>query len=106
VEKKIIFATWLLLTLLTASGLLIRRRSRIANWGLSQQEAAHVMLGTGSALSGIQVFYKIITEFEKLEPIVGNEGLIFMCIGGLTALWFGIAEIGGLLPPSKSKPKP
>ena len=59
------------------------------------------MLGTGSGVSGIQVFYKVITDFEKLEPIVGNEGLIFMCIGGLTAIWFGIAEIGGLLAPTK-----
>jgi hypothetical protein len=100
-EKKIIFATWLLLTLATTIALLMRRRLRMRNWGLSQSDIAHVMLGTGSGLSGIQVFYKIITEFEKLEPIVGTEGLIFMCIGGLTALWFGVAEIGGLLTPAK-----
>lgn len=103
-EKKVIFATWLLLTILIALGLLHWRRSRMSNWGLSQQDAAHVMLGTGSGLSGIQVFYKIITEFEKLEPIVGTEGLIFMCIGGLTALWFGTAEIGSLIPPKAKKP--
>lgn len=51
-EKKILFGTWFLITLLAIAIVLLARRTRLANWGLTLTETMHVMVGVLSSLSG------------------------------------------------------
>jgi hypothetical protein len=103
-EKKILFGSWFFLTLLAAAIVLSYRRKHQTNRSLELIEVQRITLAVLGSLSGLLLFYKTGTEFDKLEPIVGLEGLVSMCIGGLTTIWFGITEIAGLTADKSSKP--
>jgi hypothetical protein len=103
-EKKILLGTWFIFTLLATAIVLFLRHKRIANWGLELTDTMHIMVGGFSSLSGFFLVYKILTEFDKLEPIVGLEGFVSMCLGSLATIWFGITEIASLIPTPKRNP--
>jgi hypothetical protein len=104
-EKKVLFGAWFILTLLATAIVLLIRQKRIRNWALELTDTMHIMVGGFSSLSGLFLVYKVITEFEKLEPIVGVEGMVSICLGSLATIWFGITEIATLIPP-KQTPTP
>jgi hypothetical protein len=103
-EKKILLGTWFIFTLLATAIVLFLRSKRIPNWGLQLTDTMHIMVGGFSSLSGFFLVYKILTEFDKLEPIVGLEGFVSMCLGSLATIWFGITEIASLIPKPKHNP--
>ena len=98
-EKKVLYGTWFVLTLLTTAIVLFIRKKRITNWALELTDTMHIMVGGFSSLSGIFLIYKVITEFDKLEPIVGDTGMVSISLGSLATIWFGITEIATLIPP-------
>lgn len=104
-EKKVLFGAWFLLTLIATAIVLLIRKKRITNWTLKLEDAIHIMVGSLSYLSGFYLLYKLVTEFDKLESIVGVEGMVSMCVGILTTVWFGIIEIVSLIP-AQQPPKP
>jgi hypothetical protein len=99
-EKRVLIGSWFICTLLATLLVLFLRRNRLSNWGLQLTEAMHIMVGGFSALSGFLLVYKMWTELDKLEP----EVIVSMCLGSLATIWFGITEIGGLIPPPPKKP--
>jgi hypothetical protein len=103
-EKKILFGIWFLLTGLSTAIVLLIRRKRLSNWGLTMTEEIHVMVGVFSSLSGLFLVYKLITEFDKLQPIVDDGGILSMFIGSLATIWFGFTEVATLIPKKKSSP--
>jgi hypothetical protein len=104
-EKKILFAAWFLLTLITtATILLLRRKKQIAPWALPLTDVMRIMFGIFTFLSGCFLGYKIATEFDQLEPIVGGEGLVSMCIGILASSWFSVVEVSNLIRKSPTHP--
>ena len=104
-EKKILFGIWGILTLLSTAIVLIIRRKRIPNWGLTKDEAMHIMTGGFSSLSALFLLYKLIVEFDKLQPIVDDGGILSICIGILATTWFGVTEVGSLIPNRKPAKK-
>ena len=104
-EKKVLFGAWFLLTLVATAIVLIIRKKRISNWALELTDTMHIMVGGFSSLSGFFLIYKVLTEFDKLEPIVGVEGMVSICLGSLATIWFGITEIATLIP-TQQPPKP
>jgi hypothetical protein len=103
-EKKVLFGAWFLLTLLSTAIVIIIRKKRISNWALKLEDTMHIMVGGFSSLSGLYLLYKLLTEFDKLESIVGVEGMVSMCVGILTTVWFGITEIATLIPQKVTSP--
>jgi hypothetical protein len=102
-EKRILFASWFFLTFCAAAIVFFYRRKHQSNRSLELIDTQHIMLGVSSVLSGLLLVYKVFAEFEKLEAIVGVEGLVSMCLGSVTTIWFGIAEIAGLISDDGSK---
>ena len=100
-EKKILFGTWFLITLLAIAIVLLACRKRLANWGLTLTETMHVMVGVSSSLSGFFLVYKLITEFDKLQPIVDDGRILSMYLGSLATIWFGFTEVSSLIPKRK-----
>jgi cadmium resistance protein CadD (predicted permease) len=103
-EKKVLLGAWFIGTVLAMLLVLFFRKKQMSNWGLQLTDAMHIMVGGFSALSGGFLVYKVVTEFDKLEPIVGLEGLVSMCLGSVATIWFGTTEIGGLIPSKAKKP--
>jgi hypothetical protein len=103
-EKKVLFGVWFVGTLLATLFVLWRRRQQMPNWGLQLTDVMHIMVGGFSALSGFFLLYKLMTEFDRLEPIVSLEGIVSMCLGSLAMVWFGPTEIGSLVPRIVKKP--
>jgi hypothetical protein len=103
-EKKVLFGVWFICTLLATLLVLWNRRQRMSNWGLQLADTMHIMVGGFSALSGMFLVYKLVTEFDKLEAIVGSEGILSMCLGSLATVWFGTTEIASIIPQKPKKP--
>lgn len=104
-ENKVLIGTWFLLTLLATMILISIRAKRSASLSLKLEDAIHIMIGTLSYLSGLNLLYKFSTVLGKIEPIVGVEGVVSMFIGILATVWFGVTEIAILIhaqqPPNK-----
>jgi hypothetical protein len=103
-EKKVLFGVWFFGTLLATLFVLWRRRQQMPNWGLQLTDVMHIMVGEFSALSGFFLLYKLMTEFDRLEPIVSLDGIVSMCLGSLAMVWLGTREIGSFMPQKTKKP--
>jgi hypothetical protein len=103
-EKKILIGAWFVGTLLSTLLVLSLRKKRILNWALQLTDVMHIMIGGFSSLSGVFLVYKVVMEFDKLESIVGLEGIVSMFLGSLAMVWFGTIEIATLIPQKAKNP--
>ena len=93
-DKKLFFALWFGLSLLTGVIVLAIRYRRVKTFNLELSETIRISIsGIFGFLSGLQIFWIISQKFDALEPIISVEGCAFLCIGGFAVIWFALSEI-------------
>ncbi len=93
-DKKLFFALWFALSVLTGIIVLAIRYRRVKTLNLELAETMRLSIsGVFGFLSGLQIFWIITQKFDALEPIISVEGCAFLCIGGLAVIWFALSEI-------------
>jgi uncharacterized membrane protein YsdA (DUF1294 family) len=91
--QKFVFTTWLILTALSAILILFIRFSRTSKWKLRLDEVSDLALAVFSGTSGVYLISQVWSLYEKLQKLVGTEGIVAMTIGGFVSVWFGASKI-------------
>jgi uncharacterized membrane protein len=91
--QKFIFGLWLILTVISAIFILVIRFRRTLKWKLQLNEVFDLALAALGGTSGIYLISQAWSLYEKLQQLVGNEGLVAMTLGGLASIWFGASKI-------------
>jgi hypothetical protein len=97
VVQKYLFGIGFILTATSASLILILRYRRNQKWNLSFQEAFDLALAIFSGMSGAYVIYQAINVLDALLKLVGLEGVVAMCLGGLASIWFAFGKVKELV---------
>jgi hypothetical protein len=93
-DKKLFFALWFGLSLLTGLLVFALRYRRTKTFNLELSETLRLSIsGVFGFLSGCQIFWIVFQKFDTLEPIISLEGCAFLCIGGVAVIWFALSEI-------------
>jgi hypothetical protein len=91
--QKFIFGLWLFLTVISAIYILVIRFRRTLKWKLQLDEVFDLALAVLGGTSGVYLICQAWLLYEKLQQLVGNEGLVAMTLGGLASIWFGASKI-------------
>jgi hypothetical protein len=91
--QKFVFGLWLIFTALFAIFILLKRFSHTSMWKLQLSEVFDLAFAVFSTLSGGYLIVQAWSLYEKLQKLVGNEGLVAMTLGGLASFWFGVSKI-------------
>jgi hypothetical protein len=93
-DKKLFFGLWFSLSILIGLIVLSTRYRRAKTFNLTLPDTLRLSVsGALGALSGIQIFWIVLQKFDPLEPILGMEGCVFVCVGGFSVIWFALSEI-------------
>ncbi|AFY97254.1 hypothetical protein [Chamaesiphon minutus] len=96
VQKYLIGIGFLLITSSAILIIIIRYR-RNQKLNLTFQEAFDLALAIFSGMSGAYVIYQAINLLDTLLKLVGIEGIVAMCLGGLASIWFAFGKIKELI---------
>jgi hypothetical protein len=92
-SQKFVFGLWLIITAVTAIFIFFQRFSRTSKSKLQLSEVFDLAFAVFSGLSGGYLIFQAWSLYEKLQQLVGNEGLVAMTLGGLASIWFGASKI-------------
>jgi uncharacterized membrane protein len=91
--QKFIFGLWLILTVISAIFILVVRFRRTLKWKLQLNEVFDLALAVLGGTSGVYLITQAWLLYDRLQKLVGNEGLVAMTLGGLASVWFGFSKI-------------
>ncbi len=95
--QKYLLGIGFVLTAISAIIILIIRYRRNQKGNLSFQEAFDLALAIFSGMSGAYVIYQAINVMDALIKLVGLEGVVAMCLGGLASIWFAFGKVKELV---------
>lgn len=94
--QKYLYAAWFIFTILAALVIWIIRGRRTSKWELKFDEVFNLALAVFGGISGGYLIFQTWSQYDVLQKLVGNEGLVAMALGGLASIWFCIRTVGEL----------
>ncbi|BAY21635.1 hypothetical protein NIES2100_13910 [Calothrix sp. NIES-2100] len=91
--QKYIYGAWFILTCLATLVILAIRFRRISKLTLKLDEFIDLALSVLGGVSGMYLIFQTWSNFDQLQKIVSNEGLVAMTLGGIASIWFCAGKI-------------
>lgn len=95
--QKILYEIWLIATIFAAVVILFVRHRRTQKWKLALNETFDLAFAILGGVSGGYLIYQSYDLYDSLYKLVGNEGIVAMCLGGLALIWFAFGKVKELV---------
>jgi hypothetical protein len=95
--QKILYEIWFVATTVAAAIILVVRHRRTKKWNLALNETFDLAFAILGGVSGGYLIYQSYDLYDSLNKLVGNEGIVGMCLGGLALIWFAFGKVKELV---------
>ncbi|HEY9804851.1 MAG TPA: hypothetical protein V6D25_31245 [Leptolyngbyaceae cyanobacterium] len=94
--QKNLYTAWFILLILAVVVILLIRHRRTSKWHIQLDEVINLALAVLGGVSAAYLISQTWLNYDPIQKLVSNEGVVSMAIGGLASIWFCIRTIGEL----------